>query len=108
MSKKYVDKKVSAEIHEKAAPFINWLKEAEEDESEEEEEDNVEVRGIQVRYQRLSWKHFCLILKTSNVDCIFQVVYSNFEKVGQQEVPKPTKEAPPEEEEDDDLDIDDI
>lgn len=53
-------------------------------------------------------KTFCLILKTSNVDCIFQVVYSNFEKVGQQEVPKPTKEAPPEEEEDDDLDIDDI
>lgn len=38
-----------------------------------------------------------------------QVVYSNFEKVGQQEVPKPAKAAPPQEEEDDDdLDIDDI
>lgn len=49
VSKKYVDKKVSAEIHEKATPFINWLKEAEEDDSEEEEEeeeDQVEVRGI--------------------------------------------------------------
>lgn len=47
------------------------------------------------------------------VDLFFsflQVVYSNFEKVGQQEVPKPAKAAPPQEEEDedDDLDIDDI
>lgn len=50
MSKKYVDKKISTEIHEKAAPFINWLKEAEEDDSEEDEEDHVEVRlrGITV------------------------------------------------------------
>eukprot|EP00105_Crassostrea_gigas_P043768 XP_019927916.1 PREDICTED: eukaryotic translation initiation factor 5 [Crassostrea gigas] len=80
VSKKYVDKKISTEIHEKAAPFINWLKEAEEDDSEEDEEDHVEV------------------------------VYSNFEKVGQQEVPNPAKAAPPQEEEDedDDLDIDDI
>lgn len=80
VSKKYVDKKISTEIHEKAAPFINWLKEAEEDDSEEDEEDHVEV------------------------------VYSNFEKVGQQEVPKPAKATPPQEEEDedDDLDIDDI
>lgn len=80
VSKKYVDKKISTEIHEKAAPFINWLKEAEEDDSEEDEEDHVEV------------------------------VYSNFEKVGRQEVPKPAKAAPPQEEEDedDDLDIDDI
>lgn len=80
VSKKYVDKKISTEIHEKAGPFINWLKEAEEDDSEEDDEDHVEV------------------------------VYSNFEKVGQQEVPKPAKAAPPQEEEDedDDLDIDDI
>lgn len=80
VSKKYVDKKISTEIHEKAGPFINWLKEAEEDDSEEDEEDHVEV------------------------------VYSNFEKVGQQEVPNPAKAAPPQEEEDedDDLDIDDI
>lgn len=50
VSKKYVDKKISTEIHEKAAPFINWLKEAEEDDSEEDEEDHVEVRlrGITV------------------------------------------------------------
>jgi hypothetical protein len=38
------------------------------------------------------------------------VVYSNFEGVGQKEVPRPgTKVAPPvEDDEDDDLDIDDI
>ncbi|XP_060070518.1 eukaryotic translation initiation factor 5-like [Ylistrum balloti] len=45
VSKKYVqDKKVVQEIHEKAAPFIKWLKEAEEEDSESEEEDeNIEV-----------------------------------------------------------------
>lgn len=50
VSKKYVDKKISTEIHEKAGPFINWLKEAEEDDSEEDDEDHVEVRlrGISV------------------------------------------------------------
>ncbi|ELT94836.1 hypothetical protein CAPTEDRAFT_21718 [Capitella teleta] len=45
ISKKYVSKEVSKEIHEKASPFIKWLKEAEEEssEEEEEEEDGVEV-----------------------------------------------------------------
>ena len=43
-SKKYVKKDVSKEIHEKATQFINWLKEAEEEESSDEE-DEVEVRS---------------------------------------------------------------
>lgn len=42
VSKKYVSKEVAAQIHEKATPFIKWLKEAEE-ESEEEEEDEDDV-----------------------------------------------------------------
>ncbi|XP_048734668.1 eukaryotic translation initiation factor 5-like [Ostrea edulis] len=82
VSKKYVDKKVSAEIHEKATPFINWLKEAEEDDSEEEEEEEEDQ---------------------------VEVVYSNFEGVGQKEVQRPVaREAPPAQDEEDDLDIDDI
>ncbi|XP_011674971.1 eukaryotic translation initiation factor 5-like [Strongylocentrotus purpuratus] len=36
-SKKYVSKEVMQQIHEKAAPFIKWLKEAEEEESSEDE-----------------------------------------------------------------------
>ncbi len=44
VSKKYVGKDVAKEIHEKATPFITWLKEAEEDSSEEEEEEDVQVR----------------------------------------------------------------
>ncbi|KAI9098784.1 domain found in IF2B/IF5-domain-containing protein [Phlyctochytrium arcticum] len=36
-SKKFVDRKVSKEIREKAAPFLDWLKEADEEESDEEE-----------------------------------------------------------------------
>ena len=44
VSKKNVSKEVCSQIHEKVAPFIKWLKEAEEEESsEEEEEEEVEV-----------------------------------------------------------------
>ncbi|KAI8815108.1 domain found in IF2B/IF5-domain-containing protein [Cladochytrium replicatum] len=38
-SKKYVDRKVSTKIIERAAPFLKWLEEAEEEESDEEEDD---------------------------------------------------------------------
>ncbi|XP_076656454.1 eukaryotic translation initiation factor 5 [Halictus rubicundus] len=40
VTKKYVSKDLSQEIHDKAAPFITWLKEAEEEDSESEEEDD--------------------------------------------------------------------
>ncbi|XP_046849194.1 eukaryotic translation initiation factor 5-like isoform X2 [Xenia sp. Carnegie-2017] len=43
VSKKYVSKEISGQIHEKAAPFIKWLREAEEESSEEEEDDDVDV-----------------------------------------------------------------
>lgn len=44
VSKKYVSKEVCSQIHAKVAPFIKWLKEAEEEESsEDEEEEEVEV-----------------------------------------------------------------
>ncbi|KAI9011301.1 domain found in IF2B/IF5-domain-containing protein, partial [Gaertneriomyces semiglobifer] len=35
-SKKFVDRKISKEIREKAEPFLNWLKEADEEEESEE------------------------------------------------------------------------
>nr|XP_002125498.1 eukaryotic translation initiation factor 5 isoform X1 [Ciona intestinalis] len=38
-SKKYVSKELSKMIHSRAAPVVNWLKEAEEESSEEEEEE---------------------------------------------------------------------
>ena len=38
-SKKYVSKEVSTQILAKAAPFIQWLGEAEEESSEEEDDD---------------------------------------------------------------------
>ena len=40
VTKKYVSKDLSQEIHDKAAPFLTWLKEAEEEDSESEEEDD--------------------------------------------------------------------
>merc|ERR1719189_769248 len=42
VSKKYVSKETAAKIHEKAQPFIKWLKEAEE-ESESEDDDELEL-----------------------------------------------------------------
>uniref|UniRef100_A0A8C6WSS5 Eukaryotic translation initiation factor 5 n=1 Tax=Neogobius melanostomus TaxID=47308 RepID=A0A8C6WSS5_9GOBI len=50
VSKKYVSKELAKEIHAKAAPFVKWLKEAEEEsegseEEEEEDDENVEVKS---------------------------------------------------------------
>ena len=47
VSKKYVSKEISQEIHTRAEPFISWLKEAEE-ESESESEDDVEVGKLNI------------------------------------------------------------
>lgn len=49
VSKKYVTKELSQEIHNRVKPFISWLKEAEE-ESESESEDDVEVSSLLVLY----------------------------------------------------------
>lgn len=42
ISKKYVSKEISSQIHEKVKPFIEWLKQAEEEESSGEEEEEEE------------------------------------------------------------------
>lgn len=39
-----MSKAVAQEIHDKAQPFISWLKEAEEEDDDEEDDENVEVR----------------------------------------------------------------
>lgn len=41
--KKTVGKEVAEEIHAKAAPFLKWLKEAEEEESDSDDEEPLEV-----------------------------------------------------------------
>lgn len=46
-SKKYVTKEMSRKIHEKVAPFIKWLKEAEEEEDSSEEEEEEEVAEVE-------------------------------------------------------------
>lgn len=43
VSKKYVSKEISQEIHNKAAPFVKWLQEADEESSESEEESDEDV-----------------------------------------------------------------
>lgn len=55
VSKKYVSKELAKEIHAKAAPFVKWLKEAEEEsegseEEEEEDDENVEVTHCSAGY----------------------------------------------------------
>ncbi len=44
-SKKYVTKEMSRKIHEKVAPFIKWLKEAEEEEESSDEDGEEEENG---------------------------------------------------------------
>ncbi|KAJ3186677.1 hypothetical protein HDU85_007497 [Gaertneriomyces sp. JEL0708] len=45
-SKKFVDRKISKEIREKAEPFLNWLKEADEEDSDDDEDSEVDVDDI--------------------------------------------------------------
>lgn len=51
-SKKYVPKDLSKLIHEKAAPVIKWLQEADE-ESSEEEEDEVPLLVVLLIYESI-------------------------------------------------------
>lgn len=50
VSKKYVNKEVAQEIHERAKPFIKWLQEAEEEESSSGGEDGSEDENVEVVY----------------------------------------------------------
>ncbi|XP_056645963.1 eukaryotic translation initiation factor 5-like [Diorhabda carinulata] len=50
VSKKYVAKDVSQEIHDKAAPFIKWLKEAESEDSENEDESEYDDDEVEIEY----------------------------------------------------------
>jgi len=43
VSKKYIAKEVAQQIHDKAAPFIKWLQEAEEETEDSENESDVEI-----------------------------------------------------------------
>ena len=64
VSKKYVSRELSQEIHTKAEPFIKWLKEAEEEEDsdsdEEDDDDDLEV-----------WEHICIIAVSRSLSNIF-------------------------------------
>lgn len=78
VSKKYVDKKTSEQIHAKAKPFIDWLNTAEEESEEDDEE-------VEVVYTNRSE-----------------------EAVLKEDAKKEAMKNQPKEEEEDDLDIDDI
>lgn len=44
---------MSQEIHDKAAPFIKWLKEADEESSESEEESDDDVSCLSISYKTI-------------------------------------------------------
>ncbi|XP_037602975.1 eukaryotic translation initiation factor 5 [Sebastes umbrosus] len=50
VSKKYVSKELAKEIHAKAAPFVKWLKEAEEESGGSEEEEVEDDENVEVVY----------------------------------------------------------
>lgn len=86
VSKKYVNKDVAQEIHEKAKPFIKWLQEAEEEESSDDDE-NDDEEAVEVVY---SDRHISTSISV------------------EKELPKPVKKETPADNEEDDLDIDAI
>jgi len=87
VSKKYVSKDVAQKIHDKAAPFIKWLKEAEE-ESDEESEDDIDVDFD-------SRAHISKIKETST-------------EPEKKEVPVPDTKEEEDGDDEDDVDIDNI
>lgn len=50
VSKKYAPKELAKEIHAKAAPFVKWLKEAEEESEGSEEEEQEDDENVEVTY----------------------------------------------------------
>jgi len=85
ISKKYVSKETAQKIHDKAAPFIKWLKEA------EEETDSEDSDGVEVDFDNRA--HISKIKETS---------------VEPTKASSPEADGKGEEEEDDDVDIDNI
>ena len=87
MSKKYVSKELSEQIHKKAEPFLTWLKEAEEESDESDEE------GLDLTFDEKA--------KISTI----KEVEDNKNTNGKESTPISNKD---DDEGDDDLDIDDI
>jgi translation initiation factor 5 len=52
VSKKYVSREMSQEIHAKAEPFIKWLKEAEEEDDTDSEDEDDDDDDLEVSYMR--------------------------------------------------------
>lgn len=82
ISKKYVSKEISTQIHDKAKPFIQWLQEAEEEDSSDDDGEDSEV---DIEYDDRA----------------------NVESLKKEAVIKKTV-SKPEEEDGEDIDIDDI
>ena len=88
MSKKYVSKELSEQIHKKAEPFLTWLKEAEEESDESDEE------GLDLTFD-----------EKAKISTIKEVEDNNKNTNGKESTPISNKD---DDEGDDDLDIDDI
>lgn len=91
VSKKYVSKEMSEQIHKKAEPFLTWLKEAEEESEDEDDEIELEFDD------------------RAKISTIKEVADDKNNKNGTSKESTPaSNQQADDEEDDDDLDIDDI
>lgn len=85
VSKKFVSKELSQEIHNQAEPFLKWLKEAEEEESDTDSEDDLEVRMLSVtnisQYWPVSNQYLTIDRLAANAH-IMCVIYFESQKNG--------------------------
>jgi len=96
VSKKYVSKEMATKIHDKAAPFVTWLKEAEE-ESDESSEEDIE----------LEFDERAKISKIKETSAEPDKAAESTAAAGTKEAKK-TAEDDNNDDDDDDIDIDDI
>jgi hypothetical protein len=77
VSKKYVSRELSQEIHAKAEPFIKWLKEAEEEDDSDSEEEGEDDDDLEVCFMhfKIGYGYSLPIVPNSLINKILNILF---------------------------------